>query len=96
MQCLNEVINLFDGPTRCGATCLALAAFVVGAVFALLAAKLCCPCKCGKKTKSSRRQAQKEERPFEKRKPHPAITRTSKGAGHMSGSLFLWHATLCP
>ena len=72
MQCLNGVLNLFSGQTCCSATCLAVAAFVAGAIVALIVRKLCCPCKCGKKSKSSRRQAQKEERPFEKRKPHPA------------------------
>ena len=73
MQCLNGVLNLFSGQTCCSATCLAVAAFVAGAVVALIMRKLCCPCKCAKSAaKSGRRAAQKEERPFEKRKPHPA------------------------
>ena len=76
MACVNEVIALFDGATECPATVLAtasaVAGTVVGAVAALILKKLFCPCgkkKCARKNSGAKRG---EERPFEKRKPHPA------------------------
>jgi RNA recognition motif-containing protein len=72
MQCIEKVLDLFEGPTCCSATSLAVAAFVAGMLFAFILCKLVRPCACRKNVKPSRRVHAKEERPFEKRKPHPA------------------------
>ncbi|MBR2981976.1 MAG: RNA-binding protein [Kiritimatiellae bacterium] len=72
MQCINEVIGLFNGPSCCPAVSLAVAAFVAGAVFAFVLRLLVHPCKCRKNGKGGCRQSRREDRPFEKRKPHPA------------------------
>ena len=72
MQCINQILGLFNGPACCPATGLAVAAFVAGALCAFALCKLVRPCGCRKNGKNSRRHEQKEERPFEKRKPHPA------------------------
>ena len=72
--CIKGAIDLFQGSTRCSAIAIAVAAFVLGMIAMCLLCKLFCP--CGKK--SCKKPAQKpaakkgEERPFEKRKPHPA------------------------
>ena len=74
MNCINNVIGLFTNcQTSCAAISLAVAAFVLG-IFAA-----CLGCKvfggCGKKACAkggAAKAAKKEERPFEKRKPHPA------------------------
>lgn len=70
MQCINDILGLFNGPTCCSATSLAIAAFVAGVFFAFVLCKLVRPCSCAKNAKTARRK--KEDRPFEKRKPHPA------------------------
>jgi RNA recognition motif-containing protein len=72
MQCINEVVGLFNGPSCCPATALAIAAFVAGAIVALVLRKIACPCRRRKNGNSGGRQFRKDERPFEKRKPHPA------------------------
>ena len=72
MQCINEVIAMFNGPTCCPAISLAVAAFVGGAIVALVLRKIVHPCHCKKNAKSCCRSSRKEDRPFEKRKPHPA------------------------
>lgn len=66
--CINNVLGLFNGPTQCAAICLAVASFVLGALAMCILCRLVRP--CGKKSCSKPRK--KEERPFEKRKPHPA------------------------
>ena len=75
MNCINGIIELFKNcQTSCPAIALAVVAFVLGAIVAILVAKIFCPCgkkTCGKKV-DARKPQKKEERPFEKRKPHPA------------------------
>ena len=74
MNCyVNEMKELFkSGDTRCSAIAVAVAAFVLGLIVMCLVCKICCP--CGKKSgkKADRPQKKGEEKPFEKRKPHPA------------------------
>ena len=76
MNYVNQVIDLFDkDQTQVAAIVLAVAAFVLGMIATCLLCKLFCPCgknkacdkKAGRKT-----QKKGEEKPFEKRKPHPA------------------------
>ena len=71
---MNEVMNLFQGATRSPAIILAVAAFVLGVVCMCIVCKVfgsCGKTACGKSIgKASSRKA--EEKPFEKRKPHPA------------------------
>ena len=78
MNCVNGVIELFKNcQTSCSAITLAIAAFVLGAICSCLVCKLfgkcskSCNCKKGGAAKSGAKRAG-EERPFEKRKPHPA------------------------
>jgi len=72
MNCVNKMITLFQGQTRCEAIGVAVVAFVLGMIVMCLVCKICCP--CGKKSckKSEKKAQKKEEKPFEKRKPHPA------------------------
>ena len=74
MNCINNAIALFQGQNQCAAITVAVAAFVLGMVAMCLLCKLFCP--CGKKNcdkKAEKKQPKKgEEKPFEKRKPHPA------------------------
>ena len=75
MSYVNQVIDLFNGQTQVAAIILAVVAFVLGLIVMCLLCKIFCP--CGKKTsckKADRKARQKpnEEKPFEKRKPHPA------------------------
>ena len=68
-------MNLFEGATQTSAIILAVAAFVLGMIVMCLLCKLFCPCgKKGCKKDGKKQQGQKkgEEKPFEKRKPHPA------------------------
>ena len=74
MNYINEVGALFSGQHQVAAIMIAVAAFVLGMVAMCLLCKACCRngkgkkvCKCGDKKKVAA-----EERPFEKRKPHPA------------------------
>ena len=75
MNCIMNAIELFKTNT-CQASIIAVAAFVLGAIAMCLLCKL--GCSCGRKQGAAkacgaRRGAKKgEERPFEKRKPHPA------------------------
>lgn len=73
-SCIDGMIALFQGDTRCAAIAVAIAAFVLGAVVAGVLLKLCCCSGSKKKAAPARRTLQKrlDERPFEKRKPHPA------------------------
>ena len=81
MNCINGIAALFqDCQTSCPATALAVAAFVLGAVIACIVCRLFGGCSkkngkgCGRNAASAKpaRAAAGEERPFEKRKPHPA------------------------
>ena len=71
--CIKGAIDLFQGSTQCAAITVAVAAFVLGMIVMCLLCKLLCP--SGKKScKKDKKPQQKkgEEKPFEKRKPHPA------------------------
>jgi len=77
MNCIiNGIGNLFTCPnSQCSAIALAVAAFVAGMIAMCLLCKLFGP--CGKKcatngAKGARKSAKGEDKPFEKRKPHPA------------------------
>ena len=72
--CIKGAIDLFQGSTRCSAIAIAVAAFVLGMIAMCLLCKLFCPCgkKSGKKDGKKPAAKKGEERPFEKRKPHPA------------------------
>ena len=72
---VNQVIDLFNGPNQTAAIILAAAAFVLGMVAMCILCKILCP--CGKKKSCDKKDGKKqqkkgEEKPFEKRKPHPA------------------------
>ena len=77
MNCIINAFELFK-TNQCQATVVAVAAFHAGMIFMCLLCKLCCrPCgkKCGTQKMDARKPAgakKGEERPFEKRKPHPA------------------------
>ena len=75
MNCINNAIALFQGQNQCAAVTVAVVAFVLGMVVMCLLCKIFCP--CGKKNACKNEPAKKtqkagEEKPFEKRKPHPA------------------------
>ena len=73
-SCIDGVLALFSGDTSCAAITVAAAAFVLGMVVMWLLGKLFCR-GCGGAARPAKRQspAQRgEEKPFEKRKPHPA------------------------
>ena len=72
---VNQVIDLFKGPNQTAAIILAVAAFIVGMIAMCVLCKIFCPCgkkSCKKDRKKQQKQKQGEEKPFEKRKPHPA------------------------
>ena len=69
--CINVAIDLFQkGETRCAAVAIAVSAFVAGLVVAVILRKIFSP--CGREKQYVRHFSRPEERPFEKRKPHPA------------------------
>ena len=73
--CIKSAIDLFQGPNQCAAVTIAVAAFVLGMVVMCLLCKIFCPCgkKACKKPSDKKPAVKKgEEKPFEKRKPHPA------------------------
>ena len=75
MNCINNAIALFQGQNQCAAITVAVAAFVLGMVAMCVLCKLLCPCgkkSCKKDGKKQQKQKKGEEKPFEKRKPHPA------------------------
>ncbi len=79
MNCINGVMELFKNcQTACPATTLAVAAFILGVIAACLVCKLFGGCAkkhggtCARKSVSAKPARVGEERPFEKRKPHPA------------------------
>lgn len=63
-----------NGETRLSAILIAGAAFALGAIVMCLVCKICRPCgRKGGKCRAEKPQAKTgEEKPFEKRKPHPA------------------------
>ena len=73
---VNQVIDLFEGSTQVSAIILAVVAFVLGMIAMCLLCKLLCPCgkkkACKKDGNKKQQQKKGEEKPFEKRKPHPA------------------------
>ena len=73
-SCANGILALFKGDTSCAAITVAVAAFVLGMVAAWLLGKLFCGgCKAsGGQARRQQQSAKGEEKPFEKRKPHPA------------------------
>ena len=74
MNCILNAFELFKTNT-CAASVVAVAAFVLGVVVMYVAGKLFCPCCRGSAPQGDGgRQAAKRtgEKPFEKRKPHPA------------------------
>ena len=78
MNCINGVIELFrNGQTSCSAVALAVAALVVGAIAACAGCRAFGGCAkrgggCGRKAGPAKPARAGDERPFEKRKPHPA------------------------
>ena len=76
MYCsIKGAIDLLQGPNRSSAIVIAIAACVLGMVATCLLCKLFCPCgkkSCGKKPEKKHAHKKGEEKPFEKRKPHPA------------------------
>ena len=72
MNYVNQVIDLFKGQTETAAIILAVAAFVLGMLAMCILCKLFCPCGKKKTCKKDGGKQKKDEKPFEKRKPHPA------------------------
>ena len=75
MNCINNAIALFQGQNQCAAITVAVAAFILGMVAMCILCKLICPCgkkSCKKDGNKKQQQKKGEEKPFEKRKPHPA------------------------
>ena len=75
MNCISDAIALFQGQNQCAAIALAVVAFVLGMIVMCILCKLFCPCgkkSCKQDGKKQQKQKKGEEKPFEKRKPHPA------------------------
>jgi len=75
MNCISNAIELFRNcQTQCAAITVAVVAFVLGMVAMCLVCKVFCPCgkKSCQKPEQKKPVQKKEEKPFEKRKPHPA------------------------
>ena len=73
--CIKGAIDLFQGSTQCAAITVAVAAFVLGMIVMCLICKVFCSCgkkSCAKKDVKKPQPKKGEEKPFEKRKPHPA------------------------
>ena len=74
MNCILDAFGLFKA-NGCAAATLAVMAFAVGAVAGLLICKLFSRSCCGanrQDKEAARRPVQGGQKPFEKRKPHPA------------------------
>lgn len=76
MDCLLKTFELFE-TNECQAWTLAALSCAVGFVAALILAKIVCACRstcaCSNAAKKGgAKQGRKDDRPFEKRKPHPA------------------------
>ena len=74
MNNINAVLDMFKGSTQTPAIVLAVVSFVAGLIVMCLLCKIFCPCggKSCKKSAQKKTEAKKDEKPFEKRKPHPA------------------------
>ncbi len=72
MNCINKILALFQGQTQCAATTLAVVAFILGMIVMCLLCKLFCSCGKAPCKTSGKKVQKKGEKPFEKRKPHPA------------------------
>ena len=73
--CTSQILALFQGDTTCAAVTVAVAAFLLGMAVAFLLGKVFCRCgraASGGQQRRAQQQRKGEERPFEKRKPHPA------------------------
>ena len=76
IACIAKALELFSTNT-CEALTIAVAAFVLGLIAMFVVCKVACPC-CRKSGGSAKSGADNkggrtsEEKPFEKRKPHPA------------------------
>ena len=75
-ECTNNcvgLLDLFQGDTTCAAVALAVVAFVLGAVVMCMLCRLIHPCGKKKDCSCGKRQEKKaDDKPFEKRKHHPA------------------------
>ena len=73
-SCLDGMVALFQGDTRCAAIGVAVIAFVLGMVAMAIVLRCCCRCrgKAERKPAGRQQKAPAGEKPFEKRKPHPA------------------------
>ena len=74
-QCLEKMAALFQGDARCAAIAVAVIAFVLGMAVMAAVLRCLCRCRCKAEPKAAGRQQAKPssgEKPFEKRKPHPA------------------------
>ena len=70
-SCISVAIDLFqNGDTRCAAIAVAVAAFVAGLIVAVILKKIFSPCERG--TQYVKHLSRSEDKPFEKRRPHPA------------------------
>ena len=78
MNCINGIVELFKNcNTACPAAILAAAAFILGVIATCIFCKMFGGCGkkrggCAHKAAAARPARVVEERPFEKRKPHPA------------------------
>ena len=73
--CTSQILALFQGDTTCAAVTVAAVAFLLGMVVAFLIGKVFCRCgrsATGGQQRRAQQQRKGEDRPFEKRKPHPA------------------------
>ena len=86
MNCINNALELFKSNT-CGATVIAIAAFVLGLVVMCLICKLFRPCSCGKKSGGRKPVKRDNEPKFEKKHPAPADGSIEIYVGNLSYDL---------
>ena len=87
MNCINNALELFKSNT-CGATMIAIAAFVLGMIVMCLVCKACRPCACGKKSAPQKKPVKRAEEPkFEKKHPAPADGSIEIYVGNLSYDL---------
>ena len=72
MNYINSAIDLFKGQNQTEAIVIAAAAFVAGILVTVVFRWMCSPCAKKPVKKPAKQQKKGEEKPFEKRKPHPA------------------------
>ncbi len=73
--CVDGIAALFQGNTRCAAIAVTVVAFVLGMAAMALLLRCCRRCRGKAEPKAAGRQQAKPsagDKPFEKRKPHPA------------------------